>query len=74
MYARDLDYYVFELETPAGKTTLELYFDGDRAVVHKGSIIWVFRLTPKNLLAITYVLSKFVEKTLTGDEIRALLG
>ncbi len=64
MYARDLDYYIFELETPDEKTTLELYFDGNRGVISKGSIMWIFKLTPKNLLAVTYVLSRFVEKTL----------
>ncbi|WP_297465465.1 hypothetical protein [Thermococcus sp.] len=73
MYARDLDYYIFELETRGGRTTLELYFNGDRAVIRRGSIIWTFRLTPGNLLGITYVLSKFVEKTLGEEEIRTLL-
>ena len=52
---------------------LELYFNGDRAVIRRGSIIWTFRLTPGNLLGITYVLSKFVEKTLGEEEIRTLL-
>ncbi|WP_297417592.1 hypothetical protein [Thermococcus sp.] len=73
MYARDLDYYIFELETSDEKTTLELYFDGNRAVISKGSIMWIFKLTPKNLLAVTYVLSRFVEKTLGEGEIMALL-
>ena len=73
VHGRNLNYYVVELETEDGPQRFELYFDAGRLIVRSERMKFSIKLTRANAIAITYTLSKYVERVLSEDEIRALL-
>ncbi|AIU70787.1 hypothetical protein TEU_10830 [Thermococcus eurythermalis] len=78
MYAVDFDYYVLELEGVDGPIRIEVEF-GPRSfefVIAEGYDRYHYKpidLTPENVFLFTYLLSKYIERALSEEEIRALL-
>ncbi|NJE02969.1 hypothetical protein [Thermococcus sp. MV11] len=78
MRGRDFWHYVFEVEDMDGEAVIEMAFEAGSASVRiRDANHYSLLLSPKlnrdNLLALTYVISKYVERVLTPEEIRALL-
>jgi len=78
MKAMRYDYYVLELEGVNGPERVEVEFgDGTFHFVltdgydryHYGSV----DLTPENVALLVYIFSKYIERVLSEEEIRALL-
>ena len=70
---RDVDYYVLELETTDGKIELQLHFEAGWLEITSPDGAERIRLTPENAFALTYVLSKFIGRVLSDEEIHSLL-
>ncbi|NJE10060.1 hypothetical protein E3E25_03875 [Thermococcus sp. MAR1] len=73
MHVRDMDYYVLELETADGKVELHLHFDAGWLEITSPYGAERIKLAPENAFALTYVLSKFIGRVLSEEEIRSLL-
>jgi hypothetical protein len=78
VYAMGFDYYVLELEGVDGPLRLEVEFGPGsfRFVIAEGYDRYLYPavdLTPENVFLLVYILSKYIEKALSEDEIRALL-
>lgn len=78
VYAMDFDYYVLELEGLDGLIRVEVEF-GPKSfefVIAEGYDRYYSKpidLTSENVSLFTYLLSKYVERALSEEEIRALL-
>ncbi|ASJ07171.1 hypothetical protein A3L08_07475 [Thermococcus pacificus] len=78
MYAMDFDYYVLELDSVDGPLRVEVQFEAGsfRFIIADGYDRYIYEavdLTPENVFLLAYVLSKYIERVLGEEEIRALL-
>ena len=78
MYAMDFDYYVLELDGVDGLLRIEVEFEAGsfRFIIADGYDRYIYEaidLTPENVFLLVYLLSKYIERVLNEEEIRALL-
>ena len=74
----DFDYYVLELEGVDGPIRVEVQFEAGsfRFIIADGYDRYIYEaldLTPENVFLLVYLLSKYIARVLSEEEIRALL-
>ncbi|NJE31230.1 hypothetical protein E3E38_09270 [Thermococcus sp. 18S1] len=78
MHAMGFDYYVLELEGVNGPERVEVEFGPGsfRFIIADGYDRYLYGavdLTPENVALLVYIFSKYIERCLSEEEIRALL-